>query len=122
MRSEFTFLTFRKRENIQMGILEINPSLYILSLYLRHFCRRVYSICPSICPFICSFILNAIKMTKWLIKVSLKVYFSVTPDHEVLTFRAYLPWSVGIYIMTSDYRGLASEWVWRSKYRTPLKL
>ena len=118
MRSEFTFITFRKRENIKMGILEINPSLYILSLYPRHLCRRVYIICPSICPFICTFVLNAIKKTKLLIKVSLKVNFSVTPDQEVLTFRVWLPWSVGTCIMTSDHRDLAPEWVLRSKQDT----
>ena len=107
-----------------------NISVFQL-LYLRHLCRGVYSFCLSIHPFLCSFVclfvcsllsVTFVEFTsKFLVKVSLSEYISLTTHQKAFIFEPWVPERAIFYAMRFGPRVHAPGWGLRSKSRTLLK-
>ena len=75
-------------------------------LYPRHLCRGVYSFCLSVCLFVCSFVCSLLSVTfveftsKFLVKVSLSEYISLTADQKAFIFEPWVPERVIFYAMS----------------------
>ena len=90
------------------------------SLYPGHLCRGVYSFCldvrPFVCSFVCSFVRSLLSVTfveftsKFLVKVSLSEYISLTTHQKAFIIKPWVPERVSFYAMCFDPRVDAPEW------------
>ena len=90
------------------------------SLYPRHLCRGVYSFRLDVCPFVCSFVRVFVRSllsvtfveftTKFLVKVSLSEYISLTKHQKEFIFEPWVPERVSFYAMSFGPRVDAPGW------------
>ena len=96
---------------------------FLLSLYPRHLCRGVYSFRLDVCPFVCSFVcflrlfvrsllsVTFVEFTsKFLVKVSLSEYISLTTHQKAFIFEPWVPERVSFYAMSFGPRVDAQGW------------
>ena len=75
--------------------------LLIVLLYPRHLCRGVYSFRLDVCPFVRSLLsVTFVEFTsKFLVKVSLSEYISLTTHQKAFIFEPWVPERVSFYTM-----------------------
>ena len=103
-----------------MNKFSTNQWTRITLLYPRHLCRGVYSFRLDVCPFVCSFIRVFIRSllsvtfveftTKFLVKVSLSEYISLTKHQKAFIFEPWVPERVSFYAMSFGPRVDAQGW------------
>ena len=71
-------------------------------LYPRHLCRGEYSFHLDVCPFVCSLLsVTFVEFTsKFLVKVSLSEYISLTTHQKAFIFEPWVPERVSFYAMS----------------------
>ena len=93
-------------------------------LYPRHLCRGVYSFRLDVCPFVCSFVHSFVRVfvrsllsvtfveftSKFLVKVSLSEYISLTTHQKAFIFEPWVPERVSFYTMSFCPRVDAPGW------------
>ena len=96
-----------------MEIYKYNFYIYIL-LYPRHLCRGVYSFRLSVRPFVCSFVRLFVRSfvrsllsvtfveftSKFLVKVSVSEYISLTTNQKAFIFEPWVPERVILYALS----------------------
>ena len=89
-------------------------SVWFCLLYPRHLCRGVYSFRLDVCPFVCSFVSSFVRVfvrsllsvtfviftSKFLVKVSLSEYISLTTHQKAFIFEPWVPERVSFYTMS----------------------
>ena len=108
----------------------LSPKYYILSgyLYPRHLCRGVYSFRLDVCPFVRSYVRSFVRSlvrvfvrsllsvtfveftSKFLVKVSLSEYISLTTHWKAFIFEPWVPERVSFYTMSFCPRVDAPGW------------
>ena len=87
-----------------------------MSLYPRHLCRGVYSFPLDVCPFVCLFVRSLLSVTfveftsKFLVKVFLSEYISLTSHQKAFIFEPWVPERVSFYAMSFGPRVDAPGW------------
>ena len=89
----------------------------LVFLYPRHLCRGVYSFRLDVCPFVCSFVRVFVRSllsvtfveftTKFLVKVSLSEYISLTKHQKAVIFEPWVPERVSFCAMSFGLRDAA---------------
>ena len=89
-------------------------------LYPRHLCRGVYSFRLDVCPLVRSIVRVFVRSllsvtfveftTKFLVKVSLSEYISLTTHQKAFIFEPWVPERVSFYTMSFCPGVDASEW------------
>ena len=108
----------KKLSNLQA---QISLECYFsCSLYPRHLCRGVYSFRLDVCPFVCSFVRVFVRSllsvtfveftSKFLVKVSLSEYISLTTNQKAFIFEPWVPERVSFYTMGFCPRVDAPGW------------
>ena len=89
-------------------------------LYPQHLCRGVYSFCLDVCPFVRSYVPSFVHLllsvmfveftSKFLVKVSLSEYISLTTHQKAFIFEPWVPERVSFYAMSFGPRVDAPRW------------
>ena len=85
-------------------------------LYPRHLCQGVYSFRLAVRMFVCLFIRSLLSVTfveftsKFLVKVSLSGYISLTTHQKAFIFEPWVPERVIFYAMSFGPRVHAPGW------------
>ena len=91
-------------------------------LYPRHLCQGVYSFRLDVCPFVHSYVRSFVSScvssfvtfveftTKFLVKVSLSEYISLTKHQKAFIFEPWVPERVSFYAMSFGPRVDAPGW------------
>ena len=96
----------------------------LFSLYPRHLCRGVYSFRLDVCPFVRSYVRSFVRVfvrsllsvtfveftSKFLVKVSLSEYISITTHQKAFIFETWLHERVSFYTMSFCPRVDAPGW------------
>ena len=106
----------------------IREPLLTCSLYPRHLCRGVYSFRLDVCPFVRSYVRSLVRSfvrvfvrsllsvtfveftSKFLVKVSLSEYISLTTHQKAFIFEPWVPERVSFYTMSFCPRVDAPGW------------
>ena len=101
---------------LQPQALILRHLLLFQLLYPRHLCRGVYSFGLSVRPFVCKFVCLLLSVTfveftsKFLVKVSLSEYISLTTHQKAFIFEPWVPERVIFYAMSFGPRVHAPRW------------
>ena len=78
----------------------------VLLLYPQHLCRGIYSFRLDVRPFVLLFVRSLLSVTfveftsKFLVKVSLSEYISLTTHQKAFIFEPWVPERVSFYAMS----------------------
>ena len=108
--------------------MNFKSPIHVDSLYPRHLCRGVYSFRLDVCPFVRSYVRSFVRSfvrvfvrsllsvtfveftSKFLVKVSLSEYISLTTHQKAFIFEPWVPERVSFYTMSFCPRVDAPGW------------
>ena len=112
----------------QKGHMRSTDDQFYIFLYPRHLCRGVYSFRLDVCPFVRSYVRSLVRSfvrvfvrsllsvtfveftSKFLVKVSLSEYISLTTHQKAFMFEPWVPERVSFYTMSFCPRVHAPGW------------